>query len=481
MTFLLSSSSLVRPAKSFLRAAFAMLFVSSFLSVATAQTYQRIKTFSAGSATGVNPQSSLIAGSDGRLYGAAISGGNSNLGTIFVFNKDGSGFQKLHDFAGGVADGSQPTSALMEGQDGGLYGTASAGGSNNFGIIFRINKDGSGYSILKHFVNSVVEGASPVGGLAQGGDGVLYGTAYAGTVSGGGTVFRLNTNGTAFMTIHPFSSGIADGGTPQSSLVFGHDGQLYGVTFYGGTNSTGVVFRMNTNGSVFNLLQSFSSSAGDASYPNAIIQNSDGVLFGTTSYSGGLNGYGTVFKINTNGLGFSILRSFNGPGTDGIFLTAEVIFGTNGILYGTTYTDQLNGYGTVFKIDTGGGNYSIVHYFTGDPDGRTPYGGMVRTSDGAIYGTTYFGGSSGAGTIFRLADFPLPVNFTDIQRAGTNVALTLAGLPNQAFRIQSNTNLNNTNGWQDVATKNTGASGSLQFNNPVTLASPGQLFRTVTP
>src|SRR5437867_1174908 len=125
-------------------------------------------------------------GSDGALYGTTLAGGirgfiPKGFGTVFRLNKDGSGYTIIHSF-GSPPDGNGPGGALMEGNDGMLYGTTRGGGSNETGTVFKMNKNGANYTILYHFGPFGVDGINPYVGVIKGIDGALYGTTrYGGT------------------------------------------------------------------------------------------------------------------------------------------------------------------------------------------------------------------------------------------------------------------------------------------------------------
>src|SRR5205085_936033 len=134
---------------------------------------------------------------DGALYGTTQSGGSNGLGTVFKLNKDGSGYMVLHGFPSNDADGWYPVGALVQEDDGALYGTTERGGTEDAGTLFKLNTDGSGYSIIYDFGSTADDGLHPQG-LATGSDGALYGTTYSGGSSNLGTVFRLNKDGTGY-------------------------------------------------------------------------------------------------------------------------------------------------------------------------------------------------------------------------------------------------------------------------------------------
>ena len=258
---------------------------------------------------GASPVSSLIQGPDGALYGTTSAGGASGWGTIFKIDADGTAFTTLHDFAGSPG-GANPQTGLTLGADGNLYGSTTYGGANDYGTIFKTDKSGVTFTTLHNFVWS--DGVYPGSDLVQGTDGFLYGT----TVEGGatspfGTIFKIDTAGVALTTLHDFVG--SDFLYPFGAMIQGKDGRLYGTTADGGANPPdGTIFRIDTDGANFTTLHSF--AGGDGANPvSGLIQTMDGSLFGTTS-NGGANNSGTVFETDTNAAAITTLTSFAARG-----------------------------------------------------------------------------------------------------------------------------------------------------------------------
>jgi uncharacterized repeat protein (TIGR03803 family) len=302
----------------------------------------------------------------------------------------------LHNFTPGFTEGASPYSGLAQGSDGVLYGTTWGGGSLG-GTVFRMNADGSGYQVLHVFNGS--EGYAPYAAPILARDGALYGTTYWGGISNVGTIFKLDTNGSTYSTLYSFTN-TPDGANPYGPLIQGRDGALYGTTYSGGASNSGSVFRLNTNGSSYSILHSFEDSPDGSTPFGGVVQGSDGALYGTTA-SGGQFVVGTVFTLKTNGNGYSVLYSF-GFLPDGASPQAGVMQGNDGMLYGTTVIGGTNGYGTVFKLNTNGSGYRTLYCFTNFPDGANSYAPLVQAADGALYGTTSSGGNTNTGAIFRL-------------------------------------------------------------------------------
>jgi uncharacterized repeat protein (TIGR03803 family) len=353
-------------------------------------TLTTLHTFSGSD--GAHPYAGLIKGTDGNLYGTTYAGGASNDGTIFKFDTAGATLTTLHSFSG--SDGATLQAGLIQGTDGNLYGTTLYGGASNNGTIFRIDTAGATLTILHSFSGS--DGATPITGLIQAPSGNFYGTTYYGGLSGNaGTIFKIDTAGTTLTTLRVFSG--SDGGVPYAGVIRGTDGNLYGTTWGGGANGKGTIFKVDAAGATLTTLHSFTGTDGEQ--PQAgLIQGTDGNLYGTTAV-GGASFVGTIFKIDTAGTTLTTLHVFSG--SDGGYPYAGLIQGTDGYLYGTTRSDGANGVGTIFKIDTAGVTLTTLHSFSGS-DGAHSFGSLIQGTDGNLYGTTHHGGASDNGTIFKI-------------------------------------------------------------------------------
>ncbi len=506
------------------------------------------------------PIGGLIAASDGMLYGASEYGGSTaNQGTLFRLNRDGTGLTVLRRFenTGGVPY--YPTSPI-EGRDGLLYGTSS-GGANDTGTIWRMNKNGSAFSIVRPFSNNATSARSPFGGIIEGSDGLLYGPANEGGTNGGGAIYRINRDGTGYTVIYNFP---ATGFRPPSYGLFeGADGYLYGVTTLGGTRGSGGIFRlqktgggfsvihdldlyintwnqefsggpvyaagrivcptykgaillgtlvaMNGDGTDFGIIHYFAGNSGTGGYPSTIDASADGKLYlfmsappgvpsvgsmnfdgsdfrylrsfagdvastedapnrgpqnglvdggdgwmyaatyaaganftgsvarlspagvwetlysfpagpadilpsanlipgpggklygtaGRTGTGSSLSG-GSVFSINRDGTGYTTLKQFATFVTEGSLPNAELLLASDGMFYGSTYEGGSANFGTVFRINPDGTGFQVIHHFAGGTGPRSPSHALTEGPDGLLYGVTQFGGSADVGTVFRL-------------------------------------------------------------------------------
>ena len=306
----------------------------------------------------------------------------SSVAPLLVFNGSGPFFS----FNG--QDGGYSYAALIQAANGNFYGTTAYGGTNGQGAVFCLTTNGA-VSILASFTD-YLNGSYPKAALVQGADGNFYGTTEYGGSNSYGTVFEVTPAG-ALTTLHAFD--YSDGDYPCAALVLGADGRLYGVTSGGGADSDGTVFRITASGAL-TTLHSFDYSDGE--YPcAALIQGADGSFYGTTEY-GGDSYYGTVFKITTNGA-FTNLVSFSQ--TDGSYPRGALIQTDDGAFYGTTSSGS-NYYGTVFKMTANGVVTTLLNF--GYTNGSSPAAGLIQGADGYLFGTTSGGGSNGCGTVFKM-------------------------------------------------------------------------------
>jgi uncharacterized repeat protein (TIGR03803 family) len=357
--------------------------------------FETIKSF--GSNDGAHLYGGLLIGTDGALYGTTGTGGSGGYGTVFKLDTDGTDHTVLISFGLTAVDAAVPTAGLIQGSDGALYSTSASGGSGGLGTVFKINTDGTGFMILQSFGYPGASGAVPNAGVLQGGDGALYGTTYFGGDAEGGTVFKINSDGTGFAILKAFSG--PEGAMPLAGLLQGVDGALYGTTAYGGASGLGTVFKLNPDGTSYSVLKHFSGIDGALPWAG-LIQETDGALYGTTGL-GGSSSEGTVFKLNPDGSGFSVLKSFDPSQGGGVEPLAGLIQGLDGALYGTTEFGGSSGSGTVFRLNRDGTGYSVLKNFTG-ADGGLPVARLAQGPDGALYGTTQNGGDHGGGTVFRI-------------------------------------------------------------------------------
>ncbi len=241
-------------------------------------------------------------------------------------------------------------------------------------------------------------GANPSAPLIQGSDGALYGTTEYGGDYDLGTVFRINTDGTGFAVLKSFSGG--DGSRPVSGLLQMSDGMLYGTTQYGGLG-WGTVFRVSPDAFGFTVLYNFGAFTAGGHIPQCqLLLGLDGLLYGTTA-RGGTNGYGSIFKLNPDSTGYAQIQAFLPDGSAGYYPGGGLAQGSDGALYGTLMSGGPRTNGTVYKVYSDGSGLTAMHWFSGW-DGKSPYSQIVLSANGTLYFVTQLGGDAGMGTVFEL-------------------------------------------------------------------------------
>ena len=360
-----------------------------------AQQPQILYNFSG--ADGDEPVSSLI--SDGTyLYGTTPIGGVNNKGVIFRIKTDGTGFDTLICFNG--SNGENPNGSLLS--DGTyLYGSANKGGASNLGNIFKIKPDGTGFMTLLDF--NLPNGAYPNSPLISDGT-YLYGINPNGGANYFGNIFKIKNDGTNFQDIFDFDTTY---GSAEITSALASDGvYMYGMTFNGGANALGNIFKVKFDGTGFQDLYDFiGGTNGDN--PSGSLVTDGTYLYGITD-GGGISSNGVLFKIKLDGTGYQILYNYTGAAGAG---NQGSIVNLGNYLYGTVGNSYINTAGYVFKIKNDGTDFQDILNFN-DTNGYQPYGAIY--SDGNdLYGTTNQGGANNLGVIYKLQHcIPPTVSYT---------------------------------------------------------------------
>jgi gliding motility-associated-like protein len=325
---------------------------------------------------------------------------------------DGTGFEKLFDFED-VSTGGMPIGALfLDGET--LFGMTTQGGTSNAGTLYRIDADGTDFTKLLDF-DITNNGGFPTGGLTSDGT-FLYGMTAGGGSNSAGTIFKILPNGTGYTKLYDFD--YSSGGTPEGTLLL--DGTImYGLASSGGDFGQGVIFSILTDGDDYNPMHEFDYTP-DGAQPRGSLVADANFLYGVT-YAGGSNDAGTIFKIKKDGNSFQVLKHLeNGPGT-GAHPTGSLARDNN-YLYGLTPSRGVDEKGTLFRIKFDGTGFDKMLDFN---DGSN--GSARPLTDGiTLWATTYSGGKFNHGTMFRrsLADYVSITKFSPTQGAvGTYVKI----------------------------------------------------------
>lgn len=345
-----------------------------------------------------------------------------------------SGVQHTTLYSFGGPDGAGPLYGVMADKTGALYGTTVSGGIGA-GAVFKLTPTESGYSetVLYSFLGGS-DGDGPFSGLVADNKGALYGVTLGGgngaCIGGCGTVFKLTPKKSEYTknTIYSFGPGI-DASTPLGTLVLDDKGALYGVTQYGGTQNDGAVYKLTPGKSGYSETVIYSFRSGDdGDFPQAgLVMDKQGALYGTTFYGGPGTcdgGCGTVFKLTASGSGYdeSILYAFKDY-TDGYLPFAAVTLDeSTGAIYGTTWWGGTTHDGNVFKLTPSGSGYekstiySFNHHRHHGTNGVLPRSQLLLRPDGTLYGTDFIGGGGcsgiGCGSVFELKPSGSGYSFT---------------------------------------------------------------------
>jgi uncharacterized repeat protein (TIGR03803 family) len=349
---------------------------------------------SANSATADWPRGNWVYAA-GNFYGTSQKGGANGKGSIYRCDPATGQMFLLYSFTG-ANDGLSPGSGLFESPTNGrLYGT-NYGGMNNGGTLFRIDKPGNFFDTLHQF--TTLSGSSPDGSPIEASDGKIYGTVGAGGANGFGGIYRINLDGSGYQLLRAFSgTGGATRGKGEAcgGLVEGPNGYLYGVTPGGGTNDTGVFFAMSKDGVTYNVFREWPAT-GLRMPSKRLLLASDGNFYGSAAAGGAAN-RGGLFRISPTGAYTELHEFDNSP--DGNSLSGDLIEGADGFLYGCTFFNS----GIVFRMAKDGGSFAVLHRFAGGVnDGTQPAAPLIETAPGVFHGTTIAGGANGDGVIFRL-------------------------------------------------------------------------------
>lgn len=355
------------------------------------------------------PTGGLMKASDGKLYGVLSQASVMGNGEIFSMNSDGSDYMVLRSLQ--PWDGQRATGSLIEAADGFLYGVTT-NALSSAGLIYRIQKNGSGFSIVHSFQSVYF----PTEGVVQAADGKLYGTAPIGGDVGHGAVYGIQPDGTGYSNIFSFDSPTS-GSTPRGVPIQGVDQYLYGGTAAGGINDKGIIYKVRTDGTDFTTLVAFDSINGWG-VSSGLILASDGKLYGMTERGGSFN-MGVIFSLMPDGSGFAKLLEFDGVNKGATPLGSLIESANDGYLYGMTNKGGASDLGVSFKVKKDGSGFSKVVDFNGVNGSSPLHGPLLEVNPGLFYGMTYKGGNGDVGLIYSVTsggtyglvkDYPQPIS-----------------------------------------------------------------------
>ncbi len=354
----------------------------------------------------------LVKASDGGLYGMTPAGGTFGFGVIFQYDPVSDAYTDKINLSS--ITGQDPNGALIQANDNMLYGLTNQGGANGVGVLFRYDPVNNEYTTMVDLSEAI--GSYPNGTLLQGNDGMLYGMTSSGGANAAGVIFKFDPVNDVYTDIYDFTE--LDGDLPMGSLILASDNMLYGMTTYGGVRNQGTLFRYDVASLTYSKLYDMDSLTGK--WPTgSLFQATDGNLYGMTNYGGsnsrgytnGGHGFGVIFKfdISTDTYTDVIdLNSLQGCNPYGSFIQ-----GTDGLLYSMTNSGGSSNQGTIFSYDFMNNVYS-KRVDLNDNTGNYPQGSLVQTPDGNIYGMANHPGNVFSAVIFQYD--PVSNTFSDKKR-----------------------------------------------------------------
>jgi uncharacterized repeat protein (TIGR03803 family) len=380
-------------------------------SVAHAQTFEfsTLYSFKNVPASPRIPEAEPIVDAEGNLYGTTPSGGSNhtfcNLGCGTVFKVTASGVLSVLHYFQAPPDGVNPQTSLFRDAAGNLYGSTVEGGAVGCGTIFKITP--ANVETVLYSFTCGADGSEPSSVVVDS-SGDIYGTSQ--TASLAGLVFKLNASNT-FSVLYSFCSAAdcADGELPSGGLTRDKKGNLYGATAFGGAFQGGTLFKVTPTG-VETVLHSFGGEPGDGAEPYYnLVHNATGTLYGVTVLGGANDPLdegpgGTLFAISETDGAETILYSFCSVSEckDGYSPIGPVQMDKAGNLYGVTLASNVtkndDQFPIVWEVNPAG-EETILYSFSKSVDILT---GLVIDANGNLYGTTFNGGSSKEGSVYKL-------------------------------------------------------------------------------
>ncbi|SMD33178.1 Por secretion system C-terminal sorting domain-containing protein [Reichenbachiella faecimaris] len=317
------------------------------------------------------------------LWGVSPVFGNEDAGYIYKSDGNGENLEIVHLFEGGEM-GSMPIWGLTQGADEKIYGGTSAGGAFDGGVLFAIDQSSYNYEVLHHF-----SGGIPLGTMTLGSNGKLYGF-----ISGGMDVlFEFDPTSSEYTELHEFEKATGRLTFGDNRLVEVSDNVYYGFTEYGGVADRGVIFKYNIEAAIYEVVFEFDGSEELGRSPTSLAMNSEGQLYGVTSW---LDGRIFQFDIATN----TYSTIFRLTDTQGI--NAGILLASDGNYYGTTGTGGTEGHGSLYRFNTGTGSQETLHSFLEFSGPHIPDAPVLASANGKLYGNTRYVSYGNAGiTIFE--------------------------------------------------------------------------------
>ena len=336
---------------------------------------------------------------DGKLYGMTSGGGINQDGNIFQYDPSTSTYTEKFSFDD-ENSGLFPTGSLTLASDGMLYGMTQNGGDYEYGVLFRFDPATSTFTTMHKFQFLPDDGANPDGSLIQASDGKLYGMTYGGGSNNSGILFQFDPVSLIYTNLLNFGD-VSDGTGPEGSLLQATDGKLYGMTFQGGINNLGILFQFDPATSTYAKMLDFDGASNGANPYGSLMQASDAKLYGMT-FAGGANNIGVLFQFDPAASTYTKELDFAGASNGG-HAFGDLMQASDGKLYGVIAGGGIHNTGVLFQYDPSTSTFTKTFDFNSYDSGAGPWGSLMQASDGELYGMTNIGGITNYGTLFQYA------------------------------------------------------------------------------
>jgi len=354
-------------------------------------TFHSLASFDAS--TGSRPVSVVTIDRSGNLFGTAFTAGPGGRGAVWKIAAGTRTVQTVAAFTG--TNGQNPAAGVTINDDGDIFGTASSGGVDNNGTLWKIAHGTNTIETIAAF--SGADGAVPVCQVTLASNGDLFGTTGLGGAHALGTVWRVLAGTNTVEVIDTFAG--PNGAEPEGRVTRDGSGNLFGTTVFGGDNGRGTVWKVPAGTNRIETITPFPDSANSTALAeSSVVLDSQGNLFGTAQF-GGANDQGMVWEIPVGSSTLRAVASFNGA--NGLLPTGDLVFDSDGDLFGTTQSGGANGKGTVWEIVAGTNSIKTLVSFDG-ANGSDPVAGVTLDGSGNLFGTTQTGGAHSVGTVFKL-------------------------------------------------------------------------------
>jgi uncharacterized repeat protein (TIGR03803 family) len=427
---------------------FVMFLVCMFVGLsarAHAQDFGVVFAFRSG-----EPASTPVQGRDGYLYGTAY-GGENGCGSVYRMSTSGVG-GTLFQFDGTAECG--PIGGLTLATDGNFYGAA-YGGTANLGALYRLTSDGA-YTVLYNF-QGLSDGANPTYTPIQASDGSLYGVTYGVYQQSPGTIYKFSSAGSV-TTIFSLNMDGSQGTIFSSPVTQAVDSNLYVTTFEGGQFNCGTILKLTTAGELLSQYN-FECKKNGESPQGALLQATDGNLYGTTALGGYVtkrcgDGCGTIYQLTPDGVVTLIHLFQEFDWWDAYGVSGGLVEGTDGNLYGVS-AEGGDSYGTIYMSSTSGDETPIWGSSCASRGGGCiPETALMQDTNGTFYGTFTHGGAHEMGTLYSM-DMGLDPFITFVQATGKaggtaqilgqgltgTTSVTFNGIAASSFQVNSDTSM----------------------------------------